>query len=300
LQALQERGLELTGDQATFTVRPVKAFDKPAQAGGNFDLALFTVKTYDVESAAQALLPALGPQTAILTLQNGVDTPDIVGRIVGRERVLAGATTVNMRVDEPGRFVQVGPLRKVTLGELSGAMTSRVQAVAKAFEQAGFDVTVTSDAMRALWEKFVLLAPHATLTSSAQAPVGEIRATPEGAAAYRQLVHEVARVGRACGVTLPTDLEDRVIKVVMEQMSPMQKTSMSLDFERGRRVELEMLTGAVVRRGHELGVPTPGFDVLYAVLKVRALQFGGIASSAARPGVEPGTAIGASEPLLLG
>ena len=137
------------------------------------------------------------------------------------------------------------------------------------------ETEIAPDARVAVWEKFVMQAPHATMTSVCQMPCGPIRETPEGDALYRALIAECIAVGRASGVALPDDAEETAMGVVWQFLYE-QKTSMSIDYERGNRVELEQLTGAVVRRGEALGVPTPTFDVLYGVLKVRAIASGGL------------------------
>ena len=119
-----------------------------------------------------------------------------------------------------------------------------------------------------------MLAPHATLTTACQAAVGPIRETTEGAALFRTLIEETVAVGRAAGVPLPAEVADTTMTMIMSVPATFG-SSMQRDYERQGRVELEQLAGAVVRRGRELGVPTPAYAALYAVLKVRALQFGG-------------------------
>ena len=134
---------------------------------------------------------------------------------------------------------------------------------------------MSTDVRRAVWDKFVRLAPGATLTSACQATIGEVRSAPEGAALYRALIGETVAVGRAAGAAFPADAVEAAIAFIATLPAGM-KTSMQLDFERRRRVELEDITGAVVRLGRRLGVPTPTYDVVYAVLKVRATAFGGL------------------------
>jgi 2-dehydropantoate 2-reductase len=134
---------------------------------------------------------------------------------------------------------------------------------------------VTTDVRRAVWEKFVRLAPGATLTSACQASIGEVRDTPEGARLYRALIAETVAVGRAVGVDFPADAVETAMRQIQSLPADM-RTSMQLDYERRCRVELEELTGTVVRLGRRLSVPTPAYDVAYAVLKVRAETFGGL------------------------
>jgi 2-dehydropantoate 2-reductase len=152
-----------------------------------------------------------------------------------------------------------------------------VAAIAAALREAGVEVTVSPDPAVAVWTKFLMQAPHATLTSACQASLGAIRGTPEGAALYETLIREVAAVGRAAGVALPPDAVEATLATI-RGLPDEARTSMQRDFEHQRRVELEQLTGAVVRRGQALGVPTPAFAALYAVLRVRALAFGGVSA----------------------
>ena len=275
LAALRERGLELRHGEESTLLSPVRAIESPAEAGDDSDLVIFAVKGYDTESAARALQPAVGPQTAVLTLQNGVDSAEQIGKEVGPEHVLPGATLINTVVLEPGVIRQNTDFVRITLGEASGEVTPRVERIAEALRDAGVDVTVSTDPKAAIWTKFVMLAPHATITSACQAPLGAIRDTDEGRELYRTLIGEAVAVARAAGVSLPGDVEEKTFETLMA-FPPPTKTSMQVDFERGNRVELNQITGAAVRIGREVGVPTPRFDALYAALKVRALAAGSL------------------------
>jgi len=275
LAAMRERGLELRTDGQTYLLRPVRAVASPAEAGEPVDLVLFTVKGYDAEAAAAALRPVVGPATAVLTLLNGVDSADQLSRALGAEHVLAGMTLILTNVVAPGVIDQTSPFRKITMGELTGGVTPRAEAVAAALRSAGVEVTLSADPMVGVWTKFIMQAPHATLTTACQSALGPIRETPEGAALYLTLIREVVAVGRAAGVALPADAAEATMDLI-RSLPATAMTSMQRDFERRRRTELEQLTGAVVRRGQALGVPTPAFAALYAVLRVRALAFGGV------------------------
>jgi 2-dehydropantoate 2-reductase len=275
LEALRERGLTLRSGGASTVLRPVHAVADPAEAGGSFDLALFTVKGYDTGPAALALRPAMGPETAVLTLQNGVESGDQLAAVLGPDRVLVGTTLIATTVAEPGIIDQANPVRRIELGEPSGRITPRVESIAAALRDAGVEVRVTTDVRRAVWDKFVRLAPGATLATACRATLGEVRSTPEGAALYRALIAETVAVGRAAGADLPSDAVGTAFRLIATLPADM-RTSMQLDFERRRRVELDEITGAVVRLGVRLGVPTPTYEVLYGVLRVRAATFGGL------------------------
>lgn len=279
LAAIRERGLTLrslvTGE--TTVLHPATVVERPADAppGPDFDLIIFTVKAFDTEAAAALLPPVVGPETAVLTLQNGVDSVDLLGAAVGRDHILPGTTRINCVIGEPGVIVQNTPFTKLELGELSGEATPRVTMIAEAFRALGIEVFVSDEPLRESWTKFIMIAPHATLTSATGQAVAAIRALPEGVALYRSLIEEVTAIGRASGVNLAPDAVERTMDFILN-LPPGAKTSMLFDYERQNRVELDYLTGSVVRRGRALGLATPQFDALYAVLKVRARAFGGI------------------------
>jgi 2-dehydropantoate 2-reductase len=275
LDALRARGLTIRRSGDTTTIHPVRAVADPAEEGRGVELVLFTVKGYDTDGAARALRPVVESHTSVLTLQNGVESEARLGAALGAERILLGATTISTTVSEPGVIEQANPLQRIELGEPSGAVTPRVETIAAALRDAGVEIRVSTDVRRAVWDKFVRLAPGATLTSACQATIGEIRSTAEGADLYRALITETVAVGRVAGAPLPPDAVEKALAFIHTLPHGM-KTSMQLDFERCRRVELEDITGAVVRLGRRLGVATPVYDVLYAILRVRAQGFGGM------------------------
>jgi 2-dehydropantoate 2-reductase len=275
LAAMRARGLEIRTGGETHLLQPVEVVDRPAEARGPFDYVLFAVKCYDTAAAAEALRPAVGPETAVVPFQNGVESVEQLSAVFGPERVLAGVARIETTILEPGVIDQRSPFKRIELAEPSGQITPRLERLAAALRQAGAEVTVADDAQRILWEKFIMLAANASITSVCQAPNGPIREVPEGLQLYRDLIREADAVARAGGVNLPPDTPDKALATVSGL--PYQfGTSMQRDFERHNRVELEQLTGAVVRRGQALGVPTPAFGVVYAILKVRAASFGGL------------------------
>ena len=275
LRVLRERGLTIRSGDHARVLHPVDAVAEPTAARGEPDLVLFTVKGYDTEAAARALRPAVGARSVVLTLQNGVDSEERLAAVLGRDRILVGTTLIATTIAEPGVIEQANPIQRIDLGEPSGAVTPRLEAIADALRDAGVEVRVTTDVWKAVWDKFIRLAPGATLATVCRATIGEVRSTPEGAALYRALIGETVAVGRATGVALPADAVETAVRLIAGLPAGM-RTSMQLDFERRRRVELEELTGAVVRLGRRWGVPTPVYETVYAVLKVRAETFGGL------------------------
>src|SRR5581483_9660636 len=211
LAALRERGLAVRTGGGTRRLAPVRAAAAPLDAGPPAELVLFTVKGPDTDGAIDALRPALGPGTAVLTLQNGVESGERLAAAFGPDRVLVGTTVISVRVVEPGVVEQSGPPPRIDLGDPGGAVTARVETIAGALRAAGVAVRVVPEAGRAVWEKFVRLAPGATLTTACRATIGEIRARPEGLALYRALIAETVALARAAGVALPADAAETAL-----------------------------------------------------------------------------------------
>ncbi len=275
LEALRANGLELRRNGAQLSHQPVKAIASPAEAESQFDLVLFTVKTYDTVEAAEALKPVVGPNTAVLTLQNGVDGVDDLSAILGREHIIAGTIVIFTAITAPGVVEQNSPTCRIALAANAGVAATRLEEIAATLQQTGAEVSVSDEVQRILWEKFTPLVVFATITAACDLPHGQIRTFPEGLALYRELLTEAFNVARASGVGLAEDfVEDRMAYLMT--LPATVASSLQHDFATHHRVELEALPGSVVRRGQRLGVATPAFDSLYAVLKARALAFGGL------------------------
>ncbi|MEA2642096.1 MAG: 2-dehydropantoate 2-reductase [Chloroflexota bacterium] len=274
LAALQNNGLELREQSGTTHV-PVRAVADPAESGPASDLVLFTVKAYDTDTAIEAVRPAVGESTTILPLQNGVDAADRLGAAFGMNHVLPGTTNIYATVVEPGVIIRRGDIRTITLGEVSGEETPRLTAIAAVLREAGVNVVIPADIQAAVWEKFILLAANACLSTASEANVGEVFREPEGPPLFRTMLCEVEAVARAAGVAVAPDIVERIM-TFSKSWAPDSRTSMQVDYERKRRVELEQIAGVLVRRARDLGVATPTFDVLYPVLRIRARAFGGL------------------------
>jgi 2-dehydropantoate 2-reductase len=273
LAAMQAHGLELRTGKAQQHLQPVHAIAAPIEKSEP-DLVLFTVKTYDTAAAIEALGPALGSRSAVLTFQNGVESTQLLADAFGAARVLVGATVMTSVVVAPGK-IETAPIRRLVLAELAGPPTQRLERIAAAFGETGVEVSLVADAQQAIWEKFVLLVALSTVTTACDLPIGPIRESQEGANLLREVMHEVCNVGHALGVRLGDDVIEASMHKILAAPGT-AKSSMQLDYEGKRRVELEQLAGAAVRLGHELGVPTPKLDALYPVLKLRAESFGGL------------------------
>ena len=275
LEAIREHGLCMLSEDGSRRFLQVDAVERPADAGATFDLIVFAVKAYDTQSAAELLVPAVGDETAVLTLQNGIDSVPMLSSVLGAEHVIGGATWLTAHIAEPGVIEYQDALVRAAIGEPGGGVSDRVETIAEALRGCGIETEVSDDITRILWSKIVLLSVHGGMSAACQLPLGDILSTEGMEDVYRLMFNEAASVGRALGVDLPESTSDDLVALL--QSAPADNTtSLQVDFGHQRRVELEYLTGAVVRRGREAGVPTPALEAIYLSLKAKARAFGGI------------------------
>lgn len=263
LEAICARGLTLKSPQASFNVRVPATSD--AAGCAPVDLVLFCVKAYDTAAAAQQVRPVVGPQTTVLTLQNGVENVAPIGAALGRERVLAAASYVSARAVSPG-VIETAFVHRTILGEAAGRDPERARGLAATFQAAGIAAEVVPDIDVALWTKLLVMSSLGAVGCVTRLTFGEIHACAETAALRWGIFDEGHAVARAAGVALPDGL-----RATLQQMSravdPGMRPSMYYDLAAGRRLELDDMVGVVVRTGARLGVPTPLTRTIYAALK---------------------------------
>ena len=275
LEAIREHGLCMLSEDGSRRFLQVGVVERPVDAGATFDLVVFAVKAYDTQSAAELLVPAVGDETAVLTLQNGIDSVPMLSSVLGAEHVIGGATWLTAHIAGPGVIEYQDALVRAAIGEPGGGISDRVETIAEALRGCGIETEVSDDITRILWSKIVLLSVHGGMSAACQLPLGDILSTEGMEDVYRMMFNEAASVGRALGVELPESTSDDLVALL--QSAPADNTtSLQVDFGHQRRVELEYLTGAVVRRGREAGVPTPALEAIYLSLKAKARAFGGI------------------------
>jgi len=265
LAAMRQAGLCIEGGRGNTTLHPVQATDDPATIGP-VDVVLFCVKLWDVESAGAGIKPLVGPATAVIPLQNGVDAAERLIPILGRQAVMGGVAQISATIAEPGLIRQTGSFMRLVFGELEGGRSARGEAFLAACEAAGFDASHSDQIQTDFWMKFILLATNSGITAATRMPLGKLRDDPDIAPLFRQAAAEVVAVGHASGVPLPQDAVERTVGFT-RSAPPMMMASMAHDLIRGSRIELPWLSGKVVALGQQLGVPTPVHSVLYAVLK---------------------------------
>jgi 2-dehydropantoate 2-reductase len=264
LYAIRHEGLKVKSVHGDFTISPANATDDPANVEP-VDLILFCVKTYNTDEAADALHSAVGPQTVVLSLQNGIDAAERIGKVVGMEHVIGGATWLSSAVEAPGVIKQISQFRRIVLGELAGGTSERIQSIYEVLNQTGITVEISEDIQRVLWTKFVFIAAVSGIGSLTRLGMGDYRSIPESRGLLSSIMHEVEALARAQGIILDNDVVAKSLEFI-DNSGPHIKPSMQLDVEAGRRTELESMIGVIGREGRELGIPTPVVDFVYASL----------------------------------
>ncbi len=268
LAAIRERGLALRSALGDVLIRPAQASDDPA-AIGPVDLVIFAVKLYDTEAAAAASRPLVGPATGVVTLQNGIDSTDLLRRVLGPDHVIGGVAHIAAVIEEAGVIRHTGSMASFMFGELDGASSERIGALSRALQAAGVDHRISQDIRRDIWDKMAFLASFAGLTALMRLPIGPIREDAATRAMLCDALGEATAVARAKGISLAEDFVERTLERC-DRLPYEMKSSMLQDLERGLRLELPWLSGAIVRLGEELGIPTTTHAFITTALKLHA------------------------------
>ena len=265
LAAMKSQGLKVQGPRGDIHLVPTQATDNPAEVG-KVDFVLFCVKQWDVESAGEHIRPLIGPDTAVIPLQNGVDAAERLIPILGPNAVMGGVAQISASIVGLGLIQQVGTFMRMIFGELDGRRSKRGEDLLALCLKAGFEATLSDQILTDLWMKFILLASNASIVAVARQPIGKLRDDPDVRPIFIAAYQETFDVGRAKGVTLPANAVETILGF-SDHFPPTMKPSMALDLDRGNRLELPWLGGKVVELGRKLGVPTPTHGLMYAMLK---------------------------------
>jgi 2-dehydropantoate 2-reductase len=243
LAAMKNGGLKVQGGRSDTHLVPTRATDDPAEIG-KVDIVLFCVKLWDVESAGQQIKPLIGPDTAVIPLQNGIDAAERLIPILGKNAVMGGVAQISASITAPGVIQQVGTFMRMVFGELDGRISKRGEDFLALCLRAGFDATLSERILTELWMKFILLASNAGMMALARQPIGKLRDDPD-------------------------------LRPIFLGAYQAMKASMALDIDRGNRLEVPWLSGKVAELGRQLGVPTPTHSMMYAMLKPYAMGAAG-------------------------
>jgi 2-dehydropantoate 2-reductase len=267
LQALRANGLIVKSVHGDMTIRPARATDNPAEVGP-VDWVLFSVKTYDTLASAQAMRPLIGPNTAVITVQNGVEAHEQIGQVIGMDHVLVAPTQIVSNITAPGVIEQKSPFRNTTVGEVvQPGVTPRVEQFVAELNKAGVTATAAPDGLKPLWHKFIFISSTAGLASLARSAPYELFQLPEARCALREAMEEVYAVGKALNVQMDPDIVERQYQFTVK-LGAGQKPSMLLDVEQGKRLEIDALSGAIVRLGSAKQISTPVHQTIYVGLKM--------------------------------
>lgn len=222
----------------------------------------------------RGIKPLIGPDTAVIPLQNGVDAHERLLPILGARAVMGGVAQISASITAPGEITQVGTFMRMIFGELDGTRSKRAENFLALCQAAGFDATLSEAILTDLWMKFILLASNAGMTALARQPIGKLRDDPDMQPLFLSAYREVVAVGLAKGIALPADAVETVVDFT-NHFPPAMKASMALDLERGNRLEVLWLSGKVAELGKQYGIPTPTHAMLYAMLKPYAMGSAG-------------------------
>lgn len=270
LAALREQGLQIESKLGHIHLRQVRASDNPTELG-SADFVLICVKLWDTEAAAQAILPIIKPNTTVISLQNGVEKDDVLRTALGEQSVVGGVCFIGAKILQPGVISHTGTMQKLIFGEYDGSNSARVQTFLDICRKSGIEAELATDIRRAIWEKFVFLVGMSAATATMRSCIGQIRSNPQTRAFLLDVMRETVAVGRAHGISLDADFaEDRL--AFCDKLPSEMKSSMLNDLEQGNRLEVEWLSGAVVKLGKAVGIETP---LNRAVNDILALQANG-------------------------
>src|SRR5262245_17559836 len=255
LAAMREHGLKLESQVETVHLPKVRVTDDPATLG-RVDMVIFSVKLWDTETAARQILPLIGPETGVISLQNGVVKDDILRPIVGAKNLMGGVAYMGTTISRPGVIQHTGTVQKIVFGEYDGRRSKRAESLLEWSRKGGREAEISDDIRRTLWEKFAFLVAMAAVTASMRQPIGPIRSHPVTRQFYLDAMREAAAVGRAHGVRLPADFAEERMAFV-DTLPATMTASMHHDLERGNPLEVQWLSGSVVDLGAAAGVPTP-------------------------------------------
>jgi 2-dehydropantoate 2-reductase len=269
LEAIRVNGLQVKSPLGNLHLPHPEATDDPARIGP-VDIVLFAVKLWDTERAARQALPLIGPNTRVITFQNGVDSVERIAPILGAEQIIPGSAYIATVISSPGIIAHTGNFARLLCGRADGAADEPLRIFVDSAKATGLDITLSSDMERELWQKFVFLVGLSGATATTRMPLGPILADPDTRKFLCNLMREVVLVARAKGISVPEDYGDDRMKFAASS-SQTFKSSLLHDLERGNRLEIDWLAGKVVQLGRSLGIATPANEAVYAMLKLHRM-----------------------------
>jgi 2-dehydropantoate 2-reductase len=272
LAALRSNGLRVESIRGDFDLAPnaTRATDDPSAIGPS-DVVLFTVKSYDTDSAATTVGPLIGPDTVVISLQNGIANEETLAARLGPEHVAGGVAYIFAGIVRPGVVRDTGGPARLIFGEMDGRRSDRLESLLDACSGAGIAAELTPDIRVALWTKYGFICAQAGLTAATRQPIGVIRDSPPVWGLFQQILEEAAAVGRAEGVGLPDDLVERQLTLA-SGLAPTLYSSLFDDLVAGRRIELDALLGELVRRAARVRIAAPAAAAVHAIVAAQSMR----------------------------
>jgi 2-dehydropantoate 2-reductase len=265
---IREHGLQVVSPFGDLNLQPKVVTSAELRALPTpYDLILLSTKAYSLEAAMEDFAPAVGAQTSILPLLNGMRHLDALEARFGAHAVLGGSTRIVSDMDAEGRILHLEPLHDVVFGERDKSVTPRIQAVAAALHDANFEAKLSPDVLAFMWQKWVFLAALGGITCLMRGSIGEVAAAPGGLETAAAILDETDAIATANGYPTPQAFLDNTKSRLLKKDSPLT-ASMYRDLERGAAVEADQILGDLIRRGHDKGVAAPLITAAYAQLSV--------------------------------
>jgi 2-dehydropantoate 2-reductase len=268
LDAMRKHGLRIHSALGDVHLDKVNCTDDTGTIGP-VDIVMIAVKLWSTEEAVEAAKPLVGPDTAVVSFQNGIIAVDTVLSVHGKKNTMGGVANIAALIEEPGVIRHNGTMASLVFAELDGTRSKRAEAFYKACVDANIKTELVEDIQTRIWEKFVRLVTMSSMTALCRMPVGPIREDPDTRALLQQVMTEVIAIALAKGARLGNDTVEKQMMVV-DGYPPTMVASMCGDLRRGNRLELPWLAGTVAKLGKELGIATPANQFVYAALKLFA------------------------------
>jgi 2-dehydropantoate 2-reductase len=264
LKALRSGGLRVVSENGNLHLL-LPATDRPEEVGP-VDVVLLSVKSTDTEEAAKRLGPLLGGDTAVISLQNGVDNEDRIASVIGEHQVVPGVAYIFATISEPGVIEHHGKLARIAFGEWNGDASERLERFRESCRAGAIDAELSRSIRGELWRKFAMICATAGMTAAVRLPIGEIRSSNAAFDMYQRIVREVVAVAVAEGVELPPDTVSRVVEVA-RSVPGHWYTSLHYDLTHGKPMELDALHREVVRRARTHGIEAPMCEAICGILE---------------------------------
>ena len=266
LKAIQEKGLQVQSKTSGNFISRATAVAKPEE-GYVADIVLYCVKAYHNDSACDVIAPAVGPETTVLTLQNGIGSGDFLSNRFGEERVLLGAAYIEASRGTPGITEEHGGGCRIALGEKHGMISQRTKTVSELLKSSNIDHEISGDIMSALWKKLVFITALSGMTCLARARFEQVLDNPQTYELAIQVMSETKAVADAEGIDLPANIVKTTMDDFMSHKSELV-SSMHQDLLSGRPLEVNVINGAVSQMGKIHNVSTPINDIITSCLSL--------------------------------